>query len=222
MNVITILKGAEEKQIQLVIFSIRSELNRRILCWVNILQTLIVFGTRYGATPQTAAEIAKVLEEADFDVHVVDLAKESVDNLHTFDLIIIGSGVKKRWTREARRFLKRNRKVLQGKKTALFISSGWPAILHAEGNTAQIEEIRQTHLVEMANEQKLQPIALGLFNGIWEFPDTNSLGRKWYKDVLERIEKLGFEAEDDHYDFRDWDVIRQWAQELVKKVRKEE
>lgn len=189
---------------------------------MNTLRTLIVFGTRYGATPQTAVEIAKVLEAAGFNVHVIDLAKESGDNLHTYDLIIIGSGVKKRWTREARRFLKRNRKVLQRKKTALFISSGWPAILRAEGNTAQIEEIRQTHLVEMANKQKLQPIALGLFNGIWEFPDTDSFGRKWYKDVLERIKKLGFEGKDDHYDFRDWEVIRQWAQELVKKVRKEE
>ncbi len=218
---ITILKGAEENQIHLVIFSIRCELSRRNLCWVNTLRTLIVFGTRYGATSQTAAEIAKVLEDAGFEVYVVDLAKESVDNLHTFDLIIIGSGVKKRWTREARRFLKRNRKVLQGKKTALFISSGWPAILRAEGNMAQIEEIRQTHLVEMANDQKLQPFALGLFNGIWEFPDTDSFGRKWYKDVLERIEKLGFEGEDDYYDFRDWDVIRQWARELVKKVREE-
>lgn len=197
-------------------------LSRKNLCWANTLRTLIVFGTRYGATPQTAAEIARVLEEAGFEVRVIDLAKESVDNLHTFDLIIIGSGVKKRWTREARRFLKRNRKVLQGKKTALFISSGWPAILQAEGNMAQIEEIRRTHLVEMTNDQKLQPIALGLFNGIWEFPDTDSFGRKWYKEVRERIENLGFEGEDDHYDFRDWDMIRHWAQELVKKVREAE
>lgn len=189
---------------------------------MNTLRTLIVFGTRYGATSQTAAEIAKVLEDAGFEVQVVDLAKASVDDLHIFDLIVIGSGVKKRWTREARRFLKRNRNVLQGKKTALFISSGWPAILHAEGNTAQIEEIKKTHLIEMANDQKLQPIALGLFNGIWEFSDTDSFGRKWYKEVRERIEKLGFESENDHYDFRDWDVIRGWAQELVKKVREEE
>ena len=188
---------------------------------MNTLQALIVYGTRYGATPQTASEIAKVLEEAGFEVRVVDLAKESVDNLEAFDLIIIGSGVKKRWTREARRFLKKSRKMLREKKVAIFISSGWPAILNAEGNTAKIEEIRQTHLVEMANAQGLQPIAMGLFNGIWEFPDTESFGRKWYKEVLERIEKLGFEGEDDHYDFRDWNVIRQWAQELANKVQEE-
>jgi menaquinone-dependent protoporphyrinogen oxidase len=185
------------------------------------MQVLIAFGTRYGATKETAEEIAKVLQEHNIEVRVVDLAKESINNLEAFDLVMVGSGVKKRWTREARRFLKRNRKVLQGKKTALFISSGWPTILRAEGNTAQIEEIRQTHLVEMANAQGLHPIALGLFNGIWEFPDIDSFGRKWYKEVLERIEKLGFEGEGDHYDFRDWTVIRHWAQELAKKVREE-
>jgi len=185
------------------------------------VRTLIVFGTRYGATPQTAAEIAKVLEDAGFEVRLIDLAKDSVDNLHAFDLIIIGSGVKKRWTREARRFLKNSRKVLQGKKVALFISSGWPKILEAEGNMAKIEEIWQTHLVKMASAQGLQPIALGLFNGIWKFPDTDSFGRQWYKEVLERIEKLGFEGEDDYYDFRDWDMIRRWAQELAKKVREQ-
>lgn len=216
---LTFHKGVCGQQIQLLY--IRFDMSSGNLCWVNTLRTLIVFGTRYGATSQTAAEIAKVLEAAGFEVRVIDLAKDSVDNLEAFDLIIIGSGVKKRWTREARRFLKRNRKVLQGKTTALFISSGWPAILRAEGNTAAIEEIRQTHLVEMAKDQKLQPIALGLFNGIWDFPDTNSFGRKWYKEVRERIETLGFEGEDDHYDFRDWEVIHRWAQELVEKVREE-
>ncbi|MFX0077889.1 MAG: hypothetical protein ACFE8O_01505, partial [Candidatus Hermodarchaeota archaeon] len=67
----------------------------------------------------------------------------------------------------------------------------------------------------------LHPIALGLFNGIWEFPDTDSFTRKWYQDVRERIEKLGFEAKNGEYDFRDWELIRRWAQELIKKVQEE-
>lgn len=182
------------------------------------MKTLIAFGTRYGATVTTADQIGKILREGGFDVHIINLQKEKVDDIQVYDLIVIGSGVKKKWTREARRFLKKFKAALQTKKIALFISSGWPAILKAEGKISEIEKIRQNQLIAVAQQHGLQPITIGLFNGIWDLPDPDSFSDRWFRDVRPRIEALGIKSKDNHYDFRNWDAIRNWARELVKKA----
>ena len=45
------------------------------------MKTLIVYGTRYGATAGTSEEIAKVLREEGFDVKVVNAKKEKVKDI---------------------------------------------------------------------------------------------------------------------------------------------
>jgi menaquinone-dependent protoporphyrinogen IX oxidase len=46
---------------------------------VEILKTLIVYGTRYGATAGTSEEIAKILSHEGFDVKVVNAKEEKMD-----------------------------------------------------------------------------------------------------------------------------------------------
>jgi menaquinone-dependent protoporphyrinogen oxidase len=57
------------------------------------MRTLIVYGTRYGATASTADEIAKVLGEEGFDVKVVNAKEEKVKDISPCDLIVVGSGM---------------------------------------------------------------------------------------------------------------------------------
>ena len=45
------------------------------------MKTLIVYGTRYGATAGTSEEIAKVLRDEGFDVRVVNAKEEKVDDI---------------------------------------------------------------------------------------------------------------------------------------------
>ena len=44
------------------------------------MKTLVVYGTRYGATAGTSEEIAKVLREEGFNVWVVNAKEEKVDD----------------------------------------------------------------------------------------------------------------------------------------------
>jgi menaquinone-dependent protoporphyrinogen IX oxidase len=43
------------------------------------MKTLIVYGTRYGATAETSEQIAKSLRGENFDVKVVNLKEEKIE-----------------------------------------------------------------------------------------------------------------------------------------------
>ena len=45
------------------------------------MKTLIVYGTRYGATTGTSEEIAKMLRENGFDVRVANAKKEKIKDI---------------------------------------------------------------------------------------------------------------------------------------------
>jgi menaquinone-dependent protoporphyrinogen IX oxidase len=54
------------------------------------MNTLIVYGTRYGATAGTSEEIAKVLQGEGFDVKVVNAKEEKIkDNHHLTSLLLV-------------------------------------------------------------------------------------------------------------------------------------
>ena len=85
------------------------------------MKTLIVYGTRYGATAGTSEEIAKVLQSEGFEVKVVNAKEDKIKDISPFNLIIVGSGMQfARWTGEAEDFLKRFQKELAPKKGRAF------------------------------------------------------------------------------------------------------
>ena len=86
-------------------------------------KTLIVYTSKSGGTKFTALEIEKVFREKhDLDVDLKDLRKNSVDDLSSYNNIIIGSGIRAgRWYKQTLSFLKRD---LSGKKLAVYLSSG--------------------------------------------------------------------------------------------------
>ena len=109
-----------------------------------IMNALIVYGTRYGATASTSEEIAKVLREEDFNVRVVNAKDERVEDIAEYELIIVGSGMKiNRWTKEPEQFLNKFKRELQHKKVAIFVSSATNAIYQHEGNTGLLDEIQK-------------------------------------------------------------------------------
>jgi len=72
------------------------------------MKTLVVYGTRYGATTSTSEEIAKVLQDEGFEVNVVNAKEEKIKDISLYELIIVGSGMQMgRWVSEAEDFLKR-------------------------------------------------------------------------------------------------------------------
>jgi menaquinone-dependent protoporphyrinogen oxidase len=108
------------------------------------MRTLIVFGTRYGATAGTSEEIAKVLQGEGFDVKIVNAKEEKIKDISMYELIIVGSGMQiGRWTGEAEDFLKRFQTHLAQKKFAIFVSS-LKSMAEREGKTDEVAKNPQS------------------------------------------------------------------------------
>ena len=184
-------------------------------------KALIVYGTRYGATAMTSEEIADVFRQEGLDVRVVNLKDEKVKDINDYELVVVGSGIKiKKWTKEPEKFLKKFQKELANKKTAIFISCGarFPLDEKAEVEK-EIEYARTKYLEEKAAKYNLQPIALGLFGGVYNFNKMGWFFRKTLSAVKPQLEEAGVkQTEPGLYDTRDINAIRGWAKELAQKI----
>jgi menaquinone-dependent protoporphyrinogen oxidase len=182
-------------------------------------KALIVYGTRYGATASTSEEIANILRQEGLEVRVVNAKQEKIKDIAEYDLVIVGSGIQNRkWTSEPEDFLKRFQKELAKKKVALFVScgAGCPAI--NEGKPDVIARARGEYLEEKAAKYNLQPFALGLFSGIYNYNNVPWWAKKALEAGRPKIEAAYKETQPGVYDTRDWNAIRIWAKELSQKV----
>ncbi len=184
------------------------------------MKTLIVYGTRYGATAGTSEEIAKVLREEGFNVKVANVKKEKIKDISEYELVIVGSGMRMgKWTDEAEDFLKNFRKELEQKKLAIFAST-MKTVSEREGKTEDVAQMRKAALEDKVAQYNLHPIALGFFGGVLDYNKMGFLFKRSMGFLKPQLEKDGFkETEPDLYDLRDWDEIRSWTKELAKKAR---
>ena len=184
------------------------------------MKTLLVYGTRYGATAGTSEEIAKVLQTEGFDVKVVNAKEEKIKDITPYDLIVVGTGLQLgRWTGEIEDFLKLFQSELPKKKVALFVSS-MKTVLEREGKLEQLAKDRKWEIDDKLPKYELNPIAIGFFGGTINFNKMNIITRKTFGSIRQTLDKDGFkESPPGVYDLRDWEEIRGWAKELSQKVR---
>jgi len=184
------------------------------------MKTLIVYGTRYGATTGTSEEIAKTLQNEGFDVKVVNAKQEKIKDISQYKLVIVGTGLQLgKWTGEVEDFLKRFQNELPKKKVAVFVSS-MKSVLEREGKIEELEKDRKYELDEKIEKFGLHPIAVGFFGGVLDFNKMNFIVRKTFGAIRPQLEKDGFkEAPSGVYELRDWEEIRSWAKELAQKAR---
>lgn len=183
------------------------------------MRTLIVFGTRYGATTGTSEEIAKVLREEGFDVRVANAKKEKIKDISEYELIIVGSGMQMgKWTGEADDFMKKFQKELEQKKLAIFAST-MKTVSEREGKTEDVVQMRKAALEDKVAQYNLHPIALGFFGGVLDYNKMGFLFKRTMSFLKPQLEKDGFkETQPGLYDLRNWDEIRSWAKELARKA----
>jgi menaquinone-dependent protoporphyrinogen oxidase len=130
------------------------------------MKTLIIYGTRYGATASTSDEIAKVLQAEGLDVKVVNAKVEKIKDISPYDLIIVGSGMQMgKWTGEAEGFLKRFQGELAAKKLAIFAST-MKSVSEREGKMEDLAKTRKMSLDDIAAKYDLNPISMGFFGGV--------------------------------------------------------
>jgi len=179
-------------------------------------KALIAYGTRYGAAASTSEEIAKVLNQQGIDTKVADLKQEKIKDITEYDLVVVGSGIQiNRWTSEPEDFLKKHQKTLASKKLALFVCCGSATTGKAEDQT----EAKQKYLQEKATKFQLQPTALGLFGGVYNYNKTPWWAKKAMDADRPRVESTYKAVEPGVYDTRDLTAIKNWAAELAKTVK---
>ncbi len=185
------------------------------------MKTLIVYGTRYGATGTTSNEIADELRQEGFDVTVVNLKEEKVKEISGYELVIVGSGMQiGKWTSEADDFLKKFKAELATKKVALFVSSAFVPVYKIQGKTAEIEDAKQKYLVEKAESYSLKPIEMAVFGGILDYNKMGFITRRALGGMKSSFENAGYkEAKPGVYDTRDPGEVKEWARKLVLKAR---
>jgi menaquinone-dependent protoporphyrinogen oxidase len=184
------------------------------------VKTLIVYGTRYGATASTSEEIAKTLQTENFDVKMVNAKEEKIKDITPYELIVVGTGLQMgKWTGEIEDFLKRFQNELPKKKVALFVSS-MKTVLEREGKLDQLAKDRKWEIEDKLPKYNLNPISIGFFGGTINFNKMNIITRKAFGSIRQTLDKDGFkESPPGVYDLRDMEEIRGWAKELAQKAR---
>jgi menaquinone-dependent protoporphyrinogen oxidase len=185
------------------------------------VKVLVVYGTRSGATKGTSEEIGKVLQEANFEVKVVNAKEEKIRDISEYGLVVVGSGLAMGdWANEAEDFVKRFHKDFANKKLAIFISSLKP-VEEKEGKTARVARIQKVGLDDKILKYQLKPISTGVFGGTIDYNKMNFIIRKSMEiGYKSQLQNGGFkEVQPGFYDLRDWNEIHEWAKELARKAQ---
>lgn len=185
------------------------------------MKTLIVYGSRSGATAATSEQIAMALRVEDFDVKVVNLKEEKIKDVSEYELVIIGSGIQmEKWVGDAEDFLKKFHKNLAQKKIAIFVSSAFSPLNAMQGKTAEVKHAQEKYLDQKVANYSLKPIATAIFGGVLNFNTMGFLARKTMGGAKATFEGAGYkEIEPGVYDTRDWNEIADWTRKIILKAR---
>ena len=178
-------------------------------------KVLIAYSTWAGATHEVANEIGKVFQANLFDVKVI-AANES-KSIDTYDAILLGTSIHAGQTvKSFRQFIKQNIDILLNKPTALFVVC---ANMMNDSQDNGEETLAWLDRV-IGKYNKFKPLSIGLFGGatLTDGDDFNKLNVLIRKTITAMNKKIV----DEHRrsDFRDWEFIHSWAEEVIKKIEK--
>ncbi|MFW6230738.1 MAG: flavodoxin domain-containing protein [Nanoarchaeota archaeon] len=177
---------------------------------------LLAYGSRYGATRETAQQIAVSLRRK-HTVKLADLTKAHPDP-SSFDGVIVASGIKVgRWTRHARKFLEEHKDVLAHKTLGLFVCSATALVKH--------EEAKRLYLDDVVRQIGLKADIFEAFGPILDFSKNSPLGfldRMMLKAAAKDMEKNhGLKLNlTEKNDLRDQKKIEAYAEQFSKLAAK--
>ncbi|MFX1537655.1 MAG: flavodoxin domain-containing protein [Promethearchaeota archaeon] len=179
---------------------------------------LILFASWFGSTDEIAHEIAEELEKHKIRTEVFNLRDGvKLPPLEEFDGIIVGSGIKMgRWTKESYNFLRDYQITLNNKVLGLFVSSGEAA------NPKTYAEARKKYLENVMERTGIKADMIEAFGGIFDFSSTSPYSfpeKKIIQKLAKSIEGGIIMNEDKLNDFRNWELIRDWANDFSHLVR---
>ncbi|MDX1688396.1 MAG: pentapeptide repeat-containing protein [Candidatus Promineifilaceae bacterium] len=152
---------------------------------------LVAYASGSGSTAEVADVIGDVLESGDVAVDV--LPAGDVDDVSFYSAVVLGSSIRLgRWLTSAVRFLETHQSVLSEVPVAYFTTCLTLATESAESRQKVLAYMEP--ILEMAPD--VEPVALGLFAGSLD-------------PSMQLLVPGG-----PYGDFRDWEAIRAWAEEI--------
>lgn len=158
-------------------------------------KVLVTYASRAGSTMEVAQAVAEELTKRGFAVDVLPVKQAS--SVDGYGAVVIGSAVRMgSWLPDAVKFVEKNSAALQQKKTAFF-----GLYLMNQGEDEASRTARSAYM-EPARKW-VKPQTEGLFVGVGD-PAKISF--------IERM--IGKMVKSPEGDFRDWNAIRAWAQQI--------
>jgi menaquinone-dependent protoporphyrinogen oxidase len=166
-------------------------------------RVLVTYASKHGSTAEIARAIAEELKNnpgLDSDCVNVEVASLSV-----FDAVILGSAVYDgHWRREAQHFLKQHHDQLS--KVPLWIFSSGPVGEHLEEEVHKHPDwLEPHHVLDLAESAGMRGHVV--FGG--KLP-ANPVGHA--------EKKLVEDTPAESRDARDWDAIREWADDVARQL----
>lgn len=148
-------------------------------------KTLLAYVSAGGATESYAKTIAEALTSRGHDVHVVNLKRERVADLASYDAVVVGTGVRMGMVYRAAKKLLAG-KELKDKRLAVFLSSGL-----AIGDR---EKSKEKFLGPIMRKYGLSPVMYDAFPGKMPGPagkveDTTDMeaARRWAEELAQKL-----------------------------------
>ena len=160
---------------------------------------LVAYASRAGSTGEVAQAIGEVLNSNGSSVDVM-LVKD-IKDLSQYQAVVLGSAIRiGSWLPEAKKFVENNKQILGQVPTAYFT-----VCMTLQEDTPETRKEVETFLAPV--HAVMEPVDAGYFAGVADFSKLNFLERK-----------MGQWAGMSEGDYRDWDAIRAWAQNLETKI----
>jgi menaquinone-dependent protoporphyrinogen oxidase len=155
-----------------------------------VSRVLVTYGSKHGSTAEIAEAVAEAIRRGGHDVDCVEAGQAR--DVASYDAVVLGSAVyMKRWRREAKRLLSRERPVLADRPLWVFSSGPFgddpdPAWSEPADVVKTVEKLGAREHVVFGGRLPLEP-----------------------SNFIERAiaDKTPVESRD----LRDWDEIRRWA-----------
>lgn len=171
------------------------------------MKVLIAYASRHGSTAGVAERIAADLTASGLETDAVRAF--DVEDVSQYDAFIVGAAAYMfHWLKDATKFAKRHKDVLAARPLWLFSSGPLGTdVIDADGEDV-FESSRPKEFDELS--EALHPRDVRVFFGAWD-PDAPPVGAAEHLMKLAPAAKGAMPAGD----FRDWDAIDAWAQEIV-------
>lgn len=172
-------------------------------------KVLIAYDTMFGSAAEVADFIGKELVKQGKTVTVKKMAE--APDIGAYEAVVVGGPVRgSKWIPGALDFLTKNQQALSRKPMALFTvclgGSDGP-----EGCTRVMERTITPLLQQFSS---LKPVSIGIFGGVVDFNKYPEDIKTVMGNVMQRRNR----PTEGCNDYRDWNAIKSWTQELAKKL----